>query len=116
MSATATAYQRRATEAEMREAITKLVALRGGRLWFVRDSRQSPETEDMPDLLILLPGLAAWIELKSQRRRITPGQREVAVLLDGVERFVGGVVRPESREGEMSYDELLTTLEEAVEG
>jgi hypothetical protein len=58
----------------------------------------------------LVPGQAAWVELKSQRRIITPGQAEVAALLASATRFVGGIVRPEPIDGELSYDELLEVL------
>jgi len=104
------AYQATTTEAGMRKALTDLVTVRGGRLWFVRDSRRAPETEDMPDVLILVPGLAVIAELKSQRRRLTAGQMQVAELLASCERAVCGVVRPIPKAGEMGYDELLEAL------
>lgn len=115
---TAAAYQRRTTEAEMRKTIADLVKQRQGRLWFVRDSRASPETEDAPDLLILCPcrdgsTMALWIELKSRKRIVTAGQKEVAALMATVTRFVGGTVRPNPREGEMAFDDLVALLEAA---
>lgn len=109
----AAAYQQRTTEAEMEAAIRDLVALRGGRCWHVNDARSSPEMADAPDLLILLPGAAFWIEVKSQQRRVTAGQQEVAALMATVTRFVGGTVRPNPREGEMAFDELIALLEAA---
>jgi hypothetical protein len=107
-------YRRRATEAQMEGAIRDLVRLRGGRCWHLVDARDAPELVDLPDLLILVPGLAAWIELKSQRRIITPGQAEVAALLASATRFVGGIVRPDPRDGELSYDELLEVLHRRI--
>lgn len=107
------AYQQCTTEAEMEDAIRDLVALRGGRCWHVNDARSSPEMADAPDLLILLPGAAFWIELKSQKRHVTPGQKEVAALMATVTRFVGGTIRPHPREGELSFDELIALLEAA---
>jgi hypothetical protein len=103
-------YRRRATEAQMEGAIRDLVAFRGGRIWHLEDARTAPELTDLPDLLILVPGLAAWVELKSQRRIVTPGQAEVAALLASATAFVGGIVRVDPRDGEMGYDELLEAL------
>lgn len=109
-------YRRRATEAEMEDAIRKLVKLRGGRTFHLRDARQAPELEDLPDLIVLLPpnasgtGQVAIIELKSQKRRMTNGQREVRELLAGPISFLGGVVRPVPRSGERSYDDFLEWL------
>jgi hypothetical protein len=109
-------YRRRATEAQMEGAIRELVRLRGGRLWHLVDTRDAPELTDLPDLLILVPptatgpGVAAWVELKSQRRIVTPGQAEVAALLASATAFVGGIVRVDPRDGEMGYDELLEAL------
>lgn len=107
----AAAYQQRTTEAEMEAAIRDLVARKGGWAWHVKDARQSPEMAHAPDLFILVPGAAFWIELKSQRRTTTPGQKEVAALMITVTRFVGGIVRPVPREGEMAFDELIKMLE-----
>lgn len=112
LTISAAAYQQRTTEAEMEAAIRDIVARRNGRCWHVRDTRQSPEMADAPDLLILLPGAAFWIELKSQTRTVTKGQTEVAELLASVTGFIGGVVRPEPRAGELSYDALLERLRE----
>jgi len=103
-------YRATTTEAGMRRAIADLVALRGGRLWFVEDSRNCPEMTDAPDVLILVPGVVVVAELKSQRRRFTAGQIEVAALLASVERAVCVVVRPNPKDGELSYDQLLEVL------
>jgi hypothetical protein len=94
----------------MRDAIGELVAWRRGRMFYVRDSRAAPETQDMTDLIVVVPGLAALLELKSQRRATTPGQAEVAALLRTVTRFVGGIVRPQPKDGELGYDEVLAIL------
>lgn len=102
-------YRRLPSEWAMQEAIAELVELRGGRLWHVRDSR-ALGVEDAPDLMIVVPGLAAWIEVKSQSRPVTPGQQEVAALLASVTKFVGGVMRPDPKPGELSYEEVLRLL------
>lgn len=109
---TPTAYRRRATERAMREAIQDVVAHRGGKVFFVHDSRYAPATADLPDLIVIAPWLGAvlLIELKSQRRDLTPGQAEVLALLAGCRELISGVVRPEPREGEMGFDEFLERL------
>jgi hypothetical protein len=106
-------YRRRATEAGMERTIRELVDLRGGRLFHLRDARQAPELEDLPDLIVLLPGQAAIVELKSQRRRLTSGQRQVRELLRGPIAFFGGVVRPMPKVDEQSYDDFLDWLKGA---
>lgn len=95
-------------EATIRDAVERW----GGRCWHVRDSRQL-DVEDMPDLLIAVPGTVALIELKSQRRRVTAGQRHVLDLMAGCTRVVSGIVRPVPRDGEMSLDDLLEMLDRA---
>lgn len=106
----AAAFQRRATEDEMTAAIADIVKLKQGELWHLRDARRAPELENLTDLIIVIPGLAALVELKSQDRGITFGQRRVLTLLETVERFFGGVVRPEPNPGETSYDDFLDIL------
>lgn len=103
-------YRRLPTEAAMEHAIRRAVSLKGGRCWHLGDARNAPELTDLTDLIVVVPGVAALAELKSMRRVVTPGQREVADLLATVERFVGGIVRPVPRNGEMSYDEFLDAL------
>lgn len=104
-------YRRLPTEAQMLHAIEQKVDYLGGRLWHVNRSDECPELTDLPDLIVIVPGLAALVELKSQRRTVTRGQREVAALLATAERFWGGIVRPVPRAGEMSYDAFLEMLE-----
>jgi hypothetical protein len=103
-------YQNRIAEEEMRAGILDLVTLKGGRLWATRDTRQSPELEDEPDLRIIVPPFAMLLELKSQDRGLTIGQRPVAELMRHVERVCCGVVRPVPAIGEYGYDELLDIL------
>lgn len=97
-------YRDRATEAQMTETIAELVKLRGGRIWHLRDGRQAPELEDLPDLIIICPPVVALIELKSAKRRVTLGQAAVAALLDQCDTLVGGIYRP------WNLDELLEEL------
>ncbi len=120
MTTTATSpierYRRAPTEASMEAAIRDLVALRHGKVFHLRDARRAPELADLPDLIVLLPpspgrpGLVALLELKSHRRPVTPGQAEVAGLVASAGRVVGGIVRANPREGELSYDDILSLL------
>ena len=103
-------YRRLPTEAQMQGAIEELVAYRGGRCWHVNDARNVPEMIDCPDLLILCPPFGAMIELKSQRRQVTDGQREVAILASQCPRFIGGIVRPDPLAREWSYEDMLSAL------
>lgn len=112
---TAAQYRKRSTEAGMTDALGELVGYLGGRMWHVRDSRQSPETEDMPDLLIIVPGLVAVVELKSQRRQTTFGQtlvRELMHTIPDCPCVLAWHVRPEPNRvvGEKSFDQLFERL------
>lgn len=115
MTATLTpaAYHRRMTERSMRDAIIEIVTCRGGKVFFVHDSRSAPATADLPDLIVIAPWMRAvfLVELKSQRRPVTTGQAEVLALLAGCRTVISGIVRPVPREGEMSYDQFLGWLD-----
>lgn len=109
------AYRRTLTEKAMRIAVTESVDRLGGRVWFVHDSRYAPATADLPDLIVALPGRVAFVELKSQRRRITDGQRAALDLLSQAIRADVFVVRPDPRDPtETSYDAFLNWLEGAA--
>lgn len=105
-------YRRSTSEAAMRQAIVDAVALRGGRVFFIHDSRAVPGMESWPDLELILPdaGIVAHVELKSQRRPITPGQAEVMAMLAGCQRFESFTVRPDPKVGETGYDALIDWL------
>lgn len=115
MSDAVTRYRALPREAGMEAAIREGVAHRGGRVWSVRDSR-GLAVADMPDLLIVVPetehypATIALIELKSQRRKVTPGQAHALELLSRCTRIVTGVCRPIPRDGEIGYDALLHRL------
>ena len=107
-------YRKLPTEADMLAGLEQIVQLKGGRCWHIRDSRNCPETADLWDTTILLPGLLVAVELKSQRRPFeSAGQAAVASVLATVERAVCGVVRPVPKPGELSYDEVLDLLRRA---
>ena len=102
-------------EADMERTIREGVELLGGRVFSVRDSR-GLAVADMPDLLCIVPGrdnphgLVALLELKSQRRIVTPGQHHVLNLLMLCDRLEAGVVRPIPKPGELSFDDALELL------
>lgn len=102
-------YHRSVTEDQMEQAIRDLI--RGkGRIFHLRDARTSPELADLPDLIVIAPPVLAILELKSFRRKATTGQIEVMQLLADCSQLVTGIVRIEPREGEMSFDEVLSML------
>ena len=110
---TVAAYRARTTEAQMEDAVRKLVALNGGRLFHLRDARQAPELEDLQDWLIVAPWLNAVVlaEAKSAKRRITPGQQAVIELCRECWRFESFVVRSvDPKPGEVGYDDFLEWL------
>lgn len=115
---TADEYQERMTEAQMTDTIVEKVRSLGGRCWHVRDSRKSPETEDMPDLVIVIPGLVALIELKSAKRQVTPGQQHVMDIAHCIspsqDNLIDGlatIVRVKPRPDEMAFDHFLALLD-----
>lgn len=108
------AYRKQITESGMRQSIVEAVERRGGKVWWVHDSRYAPATADLPDLIVALPGRVAFVELKSQRRRITDGQRAAIDLLGGATRADVFVVRPEPKDpSETGYDAFLAWVEGA---
>jgi hypothetical protein len=111
VTATISRYRRSTLEAQMRGAIIDAVALRGGRVFWLADSRGTT-LEDWPDLELILPdaGIVAHVELKSQRRIVTAGQAEVMDMLASCQRFESFIVRPEPKLGETSYDALIDWL------
>lgn len=108
-------YRSLPRESGMERTIREGVERLGGYVWSVRDSRQLA-VEHMPDLIIVLPkpegtdGVVALLELKSQKREVTTGQRHVLDLLAGCNRLVTGVVRPVPNEGEMSLNDALELI------
>ena len=109
---TAARYRATTTEAAMQAAIEYLVALRGGVVWSVRDSR-GLRVENMPDLIILDPRgrRIILVELKSQSRVVTVGQAAVIDMASECQDAYTFIVRPEPRDpGELSYDAFLDWL------
>lgn len=108
---TVAAYHRTLTESAMRAAITEAVERQGGRVFWVSDSRYAPAMADFPDLVILLPPRAIFVELKSWRRTVTDGQRAVLDLLCECPRTEAFVVRSDPRDAtEIGYQQFLEWL------
>lgn len=108
---TATDYQARTTEDQMEQTIRGVVGNRG-LVFHIRDSRGAPEMVGFPDLVIVLPekSTVLFVELKSQKRRVTPDQRIVIWALEQCSEVRAYVVRPEPKTGEISFDQLLEVL------
>ncbi len=105
-------YLASSSEVDMQRAIEDLVRMRNGRLWHVRNSKASPELVDLPDLLIADPKASRVIfaELKSQSRKVTPGQAVTLQLFGECTTFESGIVRPIPHPGEWSYDAFIEWL------
>lgn len=104
-------YRASTSEDGMERTIREGVEHLGGRCFHVRDSRKQG-VEDMPDLFVIAPWCrtVAHLELKSQRRIITPGQAQVLELLARCDRLVSGIVRPNPKPGEISLDDALNLI------
>lgn len=111
MTVAFTRYRRSMREVEMQQGIIDLVAARGGLVWVVRDSR-GLGVESMPDLQLVLPWkrTVAYVELKSQKRDVTDGQRHALDLLAECDRCEAMIVRPDPRPGERAYDDMIRWL------
>lgn len=110
---TAARYAARVTEAQMQAAIAELVTMRHGRMFHLVRSDVAPEMVDLPDLLIVDPAGQRLIlaELKSAKRRVTPGQAHLMAMARECIRCEAMIVRAgEPREGEVSYDRFLEWL------
>ena len=99
------------TEREMERAIRDAVG-KGGFVFHIRDSRGAPEMADFPDLVVILPAkrCVLFLELKSQTRRVTDGQRAVLDALDACRQVESFVVRPSPLPMEISYARLMNWL------
>ena len=104
LEAAAAMFQNMASEADMQKTIEDLVEMKHGRVFHVRNTSRAPELEDLPDLIIICPPIVGLIELKSLKRKITPGQQRVADLLDACDSLIVGIYRP------WQLDELLEAL------
>lgn len=91
----------------MRAVIAELVSLKHGRMFWIPRSDVVPAMADWPDLVLIVPPRVIFCELKSQTRRITPGQADVIALLESCSDVDALIVRPVPKEGEISYDDLI---------
>ena len=106
-------YRTLMTEEGMRGTIAEAVEFHGGHLFYVPRTDAVPSMTDWPDLELILPHkrTVAHVELKSQRRPITPGQARVLAMLRECDRSEAFLVRPVPRdETETSYDAFLAWL------
>lgn len=98
------------TEAEMQTALDDYAKARGGFSWHINRSDFCPEMVNFWDSTVLVPGTVYLLELKTNDRPFIGRQRKVADLLTTVSRVVCGVVRPDPKPGEYSYDELVEIM------
>ncbi len=105
---TARTWQEQMTERDMQETL-RMWALQNGWLAFhVFDSQRSHP--GFPDLCCVKDGRLLFLELKSQKGRISPWQRQWLTCLADVPAATVVVVRPTPRDGEISYDDALALL------
>ena len=98
------------TEHQMTVGLFEAIDAAGGRVWHIKDSRNVPETTDLPDIIAVLPGRVLMLELKSQKRRRTFGQERVHDLMQTVTSITAGTVRPVPKDGELSYDDVINLI------
>lgn len=98
------------TEAEMVKTFTDLAYAGGGFAFHIRDARRQAVT-GLTDLVLAIPPVVGFIELKTQRDTIRPEQARVLDVLSQCTVLVSGTVRPvPKREDEWSLDEALDRL------
>jgi hypothetical protein len=103
-------YVRSMTEAQMLAALRDYTLLHRGRFFHIRDAR-GQELAGLPDALVFLPGVVGFIEVKTQRDRVTPAQAELLRLLQTPATVVAAILRPVPKAGERSLDAVLALLE-----
>lgn len=108
---TASQYRLTVTEKEMEAVIRDAVGTRG-RVFHIRDSRGLPDWEGFPDLVIILPerNRVLFVELKSQKRKVTMGQAAVMIELEQCHEIEAYIVRPKPKTGEIGFEQLMEVL------
>ena len=107
----ASTYQQRMSEAQMESSIRGAIGERG-LVFHIRDSRSTPEMQGFPDLVLILPekNMVMFVELKSQKRRVTDEQQAVMAAIGECSEVRSYLVRPKPHEGEISFDQLMEVL------
>lgn len=104
------AWRRSATEAEMIRTFSDLANAGGGMCWHVRDARKQ-QTEGLTDLIVAIPPVVAFYELKTQRDTTSALQRQVLGVLGRCSVVESGIVRPVPKHiDELSIDEALDRI------
>ena len=109
MTDTLTAPEYRATmaEKEMQEAIRRAAIAHGYAVYHTHDSRHSPA--GFPDVIAIKGGRVLVLELKAQRGRVSDAQWAWLAAWASTGATVA-VVRPEPRDGEISFDDALALI------
>ncbi len=105
---TARTWQEQMTERDMQENLRMWALQNGWMPYHTADSRRSHP--GFPDLVCVKDGHLLFIELKSQKGRISPWQRVWLDCLADVPSATVVVVRPTPKDGEISYDDALELL------
>jgi len=101
--------QRSMTEAEMVKALSDVAYAGGGFAFHIRDARKQ-NVKGLTDLVLALPPVVGFIELKTQRDTISFDQERVLDVLSRCDVVVSGTVRPVPKPGEWSLDDALDRL------
>lgn len=102
-------WQLLAAERDLQDAL-RTAALRNGWLvYHTHDSRRSDA--GFPDCVMIKDGRMLVFELKAQKGRVSPQQRQWIAAFEGVPMVLAAVVRPEPKHaGEWSFDQALEEL------
>lgn len=104
---TTSTLTRYATEAEMLKLFADLAGAGGGMMFHVRDARRQRVT-GLTDVLLILPPVIGFFELKTMRDSLRPDQGDLLQLLTRCDRIESGIVRPvPKQESEMTMDEAV---------
>ena len=94
----------------MVKALSDAAYAGGGFCFHVRDARRQ-NVKGMPDILLALPPVVGFIELKTQRDTIRPDQVRVLDILSRCSQIVSGTVRPVPKhDDEWTLDEALARI------
>lgn len=107
---TSSTLTRTMTEAQMVKTFTDLAYSSGGFCFHIRDARRQAVT-GLTDLILAVPPVVGFIELKTQRDTISPDQVRVLDILSRCSQIVSGTVRPVPKhDDEWTLDEALARI------
>lgn len=96
------------SERDMQDAI-RVAALRNG--WaFYHTNRSDRSDPGFPDCVCYKDRVLVIFELKAQKGRVSAAQKNWIDRFNDLPNCTSAIVRPEPKEGEMSYDDALELL------